>query len=150
MFIEKLFISKMIHIKCLTLAKSLWTSLLVFGRPLYFPINRKTTYLDLIDAATCLEKKNCELQTKNLFRTVKFWVCKVLMWDCKAGSGVGNLVFIDGHMTAMMYVDILHARRPVLVNWIQRTASICSRTPIQSILRCALANFCCTTRLVGS
>ncbi len=31
------------------------------------------------------------------------------MWGCMAASGGGNLVFIDGHMTAMTYVNISRA-----------------------------------------
>ncbi len=33
------------------LQKSMYTSLLAFGRPLYFPINQNTTYADLMDKA---------------------------------------------------------------------------------------------------
>ncbi len=33
----------------------------------------------------------------------------MLIRGCKAASNVGNLVFIDGHMTPMMYVNILRA-----------------------------------------
>ncbi len=33
----------------------------------------------------------------------------MLVRGCMAASGGGNLVFIDGHMTAMMYVNILRA-----------------------------------------
>ncbi len=53
------------------------------------------------------EKKNCALRSKNLLPTVKFRRGKVLVWGCMAGSGGGNLVFIDGHMIVMMYVNIL-------------------------------------------
>ncbi len=45
----------------------------------------------------CPEKK-----TKNLLPTVKFGEGKMLVWGYMAASGGENLVFIDGHMTAMM------------------------------------------------
>ncbi len=57
----------------------------------------------------CLEKKACALQSKNLLPTVKFWGGKVLVWGSMAASGGGNPVFIDGHTTTIMYVNILCA-----------------------------------------
>ncbi len=33
----------------------------------------------------------------------------MLLWGGMTASGVGNPVFIDGHITAMMYVNIFHA-----------------------------------------
>ncbi len=61
-----------------------------------------------MDASMSGEKK-CELQTKNLLRTVKFGRGEVLVCGYTAVSGVENLVFFDGHVTAMMYFDILRA-----------------------------------------
>ena len=31
----------------------------------------------------------------------------VMVWDCMSASGVGKLVFIDGIMNHMMYLDVL-------------------------------------------
>ncbi len=56
-----------------------------------------------------MEKKNCELQTKNLLPTVKFGGGKVFLWGSMTASGVGNPVFIDEHITAMVYFNILRA-----------------------------------------
>ncbi len=61
-----------------------------------------------MDAAMSGEK-TCAVRTKNLLPTVKFGGGKVLVRGCMAASGGGNLVFFDEHMTAMMYVNILHA-----------------------------------------
>ncbi len=57
----------------------------------------------------CLEKKNYALRSKNELPNVKFGGGQVLVWSCMVASGGGNLVFIDEHMTAMMYVNILRA-----------------------------------------
>ncbi len=54
-------------------------------------------------------KKTYALRPKNLLPTVKFGGGKVLVWVCMAASDVGNLVFINGYMTDMMYVNILRA-----------------------------------------
>ncbi len=40
---------------------------------------------------------------------VNFGGGRVLLWGGMTASGVGNLMFIYGHITAMMYVNILCA-----------------------------------------
>ncbi len=109
MFIEKPFISEVIHVKCLTFAKEYVNQLFSFWHIVIFSNKSKYNLFRSDGCGYVWRKKNCELKTKNLLPTVKFWIGKVLVWGCMAASGVGNLVFIDGHMTAMMYVDILHA-----------------------------------------
>lgn len=52
-------------------------------------------------------KPNTELKSQNVVSTVKHSGGSVLIWGCMAASGVGNLTFIEGHMTAIMYIDIL-------------------------------------------
>ncbi|GBM03653.1 Transposable element Tcb1 transposase [Araneus ventricosus] len=45
---------------------------------------------------------------KYLRPTVKHGGGSVMVWGCKASNRVGNLVFIDGIMNHMIYLDILH------------------------------------------
>ncbi|GBN50637.1 Transposable element Tcb1 transposase [Araneus ventricosus] len=44
---------------------------------------------------------------KNLRPTVKHGGGSVMAWGCMASTGVGNLVFIDGIMNHMVFLDIL-------------------------------------------
>ncbi len=90
------------------LQKSMYTSLLAFGRPLYFPMNQNTTYADLMDGL-CLKKNKLWVANQKFTTPVKFGGGSVRMWGCMAVSGVWNFVFIDRHMTAEMYIDILRA-----------------------------------------
>ncbi|GFW12929.1 transposable element Tcb2 transposase [Trichonephila clavipes] len=52
-------------------------------------------------------KPNTELEKQHLTLTVKHGGGSVLIWGCMAANGVGKLCFIDGIMTACMYIDIL-------------------------------------------
>jgi Transposase len=52
-------------------------------------------------------KVNTELQKENLVPTVKHGGSSQMVWGCMAASGVGNLVFIDGLMDKLVYMDIL-------------------------------------------
>ncbi|GBN23761.1 Transposable element Tcb1 transposase [Araneus ventricosus] len=45
---------------------------------------------------------------KNLRPAVQQGGGSVMVWGCMASTGVGNLVFIDGIMNHMVYLDILH------------------------------------------
>lgn len=52
-------------------------------------------------------KPNSELLPQNTIPTVKHGGGFVLVWGCMSANGVGNLVFIDGIMDKMKYLDIL-------------------------------------------
>ena len=52
-------------------------------------------------------KKNTALHQKNLTKTIKHSGGNVMVWECFAASGVGNLEFIDGTMRADSYIGIL-------------------------------------------
>lgn len=52
-------------------------------------------------------KPNTELQLKNLRATVKHGGGSAMVWACMAATGVGNLVFIEGNMDKIMYLNIL-------------------------------------------
>ncbi|XP_043516826.1 uncharacterized protein LOC122532274 [Frieseomelitta varia] len=52
-------------------------------------------------------KQNREFELKNLKGTVKHGWGSVMVWGCMAANGVGNLVFIDGIMDKMNYLNIL-------------------------------------------
>ena len=52
-------------------------------------------------------KKNQELESKNLIPTVKHGDGGVLVWRCMSAAGVGNLHFIEGITSHVMYIDIL-------------------------------------------
>ncbi len=71
-------------------------------------MKRNTTYLDLMDAAMSGEKNLC-IAIQKFTTQCKIWGGKALVCSCMAASGGGNLVFIDGHMRATKYVNILCA-----------------------------------------
>lgn len=52
-------------------------------------------------------KPNSELLPQNTIPTVKHGGGSVLVWGCMSANGVGNLVFVDGIMDKMKYLDIL-------------------------------------------
>ncbi|XP_055924554.1 uncharacterized protein LOC129956648 [Argiope bruennichi] len=52
-------------------------------------------------------KPNSEFETRIVTATVKHGGRSVLMWDCMAANGVGNLHFIEDKITALTYIEIL-------------------------------------------
>ena len=52
-------------------------------------------------------RKNGELHSKNLIRTVKHGDGGVLVCRCISASGRGNLVFVDDIMNHSLYLNIL-------------------------------------------
>lgn len=52
-------------------------------------------------------KPKCELDADKVQATVKHGGGGAMIWGCMASSGVGELVFIDGIMDKMIYLDIL-------------------------------------------
>lgn len=52
-------------------------------------------------------KPNTELEERNMVPTVKHGGGGVLVWGCMAASGVGNLVFINGLMDHIYYINLL-------------------------------------------
>ncbi len=54
-------------------------------------------------------KKGTAMEIANLRCTIKYGGGGVLVWECMAWSGVGNLVFIDGIMDKWHYLNILKA-----------------------------------------
>lgn len=52
-------------------------------------------------------KPNTALQKQNLLPTIKHGGGGVMVWGCMAASGVGELVFIDGTMDKMVFLNIL-------------------------------------------
>ncbi|CAK9832042.1 Transposable element Tc1 transposase [Anthophora retusa] len=52
-------------------------------------------------------KPNTELELKNLRSTVKHGGGSVMVWGCMSANGPGNLVFIDGTMDKIKYLNIL-------------------------------------------
>lgn len=52
-------------------------------------------------------KSGEEYQERHLQQTVKYGGGSIMIWGCFAWSGVGNLVKIDGTLTADKYIDIL-------------------------------------------
>ncbi|GFS49064.1 transposable element Tcb2 transposase [Trichonephila clavipes] len=52
-------------------------------------------------------KPNTLLHPKHTIPTVKHGGGSVMVWGCMAASGVGKLVFIDGIMHKMAYLNIL-------------------------------------------
>jgi len=52
-------------------------------------------------------KANTELNKENLKATVKHGGGHVMVWGCMSAAGVGSLVFIEGIMEKMQYLDIL-------------------------------------------
>jgi len=106
---KKPFISEANRVKRLAFAKEYVNKPTSFWQTVIFSDESKYNLFGSDGRGYVWRKKNSELQPKNLLPTVKFGGGKVLVWGCMAASGVGNLVFIDGHMTAAMYVDILRA-----------------------------------------
>ena len=53
------------------------------------------------------EKKNEELNPKNLVRTVKHGAGSVFAWGCMSASRQNNLVFIDGILNHSLYLNTL-------------------------------------------
>lgn len=52
-------------------------------------------------------KPNTELEKINLAATVKHGDGGVIVWGCMSAAGVGELVFIDGIMDKIIYMNIL-------------------------------------------
>ncbi|CAK9815645.1 Transposable element Tc1 transposase [Anthophora plagiata] len=52
-------------------------------------------------------KPNTELELKNLRSTVKHGGGSVMVWGCMSANGPGNLVFINGTMDKIKYLNIL-------------------------------------------
>ena len=55
----------------------------------------------------CWRKINQEFNMVNLKPTVKHGGGSVFVWGCFSYHGIGNLVFIDSHLTGEKYVNIL-------------------------------------------
>ncbi len=91
----------MIHVKCLTFAKEYVNKPSTFWKTVIFFNESKYNLFGSDGHGYEWRKKNCELQTENLVPTVKFGGGEVLLWGGMTASGVGNLVFIDGHTTAI-------------------------------------------------
>ena len=53
-------------------------------------------------------EENTELKFKNLIPTVKYGGGGVLLWGCMSAEGVGNLHFIEGITSHVMYIAILN------------------------------------------
>lgn len=104
---KKPFISEANRVKRLEFAREYINKSRSFWQTVIFSDESKYNLFGSDGRGYVWRKKNTELQTKNLLPTVKFGGGKVLVWGCMAASGVGNLVFIEGHMTAQMYIDIL-------------------------------------------
>ena len=47
------------------------------------------------------------MENQQLTQTVKYGRRSVIVWGCMAANGISNLCFIDGIITACMYIDIL-------------------------------------------
>ncbi|GBM54333.1 Transposable element Tc1 transposase [Araneus ventricosus] len=56
---------------------------------------------------TVWRKPNEELNPKNLWPTVKHGGRGIMVWECFAASGMGNLVFIENYMGQYKYINIL-------------------------------------------
>src|SRR5215475_2905001 len=54
-----------------------------------------------------MEKKNEEMEIRNLVPTLKFGGGKILVWGCISYNGVGNLQFISGKTDSLEYCTIL-------------------------------------------
>ena len=55
---------------------------------------------------TVWRRTNTELDPKNMVVTEKHEDGSVMVWDCMASSGVGELVFIDGIIDKIAYKKI--------------------------------------------
>ena len=53
------------------------------------------------------KKPNTELEIRHLHQTVKHGRRSVMVWECMAVSGTGNLIFIDGILDKCKYLNIL-------------------------------------------
>ncbi|GFW11316.1 transposable element Tcb2 transposase [Trichonephila clavipes] len=65
------------------------------------------------DGRKLVWRKPCiAFHTKNVLPTVKHEGGSVMIWECMASKGVGNLDFNDGIMTARTYTDVLRDNLP--------------------------------------
>ncbi|KAK7576331.1 hypothetical protein V9T40_001250 [Parthenolecanium corni] len=104
---KKPFISEVNRVKRLKFAKEYVNKPSSFWQTVIFSDESKFNLFGSDGRGYVWRKKNSELEAKNLLPTVKFGGGKVLVWGCMAAKGVGNLEFIEGNMTAQMYIDIL-------------------------------------------
>ncbi len=76
----------------------------------------------------------------------------MLLWSGMTANGVGNPVFIDGHITAMMYVSILCANLKTCTCKLGLEDHFCfqQKNDPKHIVLLTLANFCYTACFVGS
>ncbi|GFU86386.1 transposable element Tc1 transposase [Trichonephila clavipes] len=106
---KKHFISLQNQKKRLEFAKTHQLKTDNFWKEVIFSDESKFNVFGSGDRRTVWRKPNTDLDPKNLRPTVKHGGGSVMVWGCMASNGVGNLVFIDGIMDHMLFIDILNS-----------------------------------------
>ncbi|GFW63668.1 transposable element Tcb1 transposase [Trichonephila clavipes] len=105
---KKLFISLRNQKKRLEFAKTHQLKTDNFWKKVIFSDESKFNICGSDGRRTIWRKPNTALDPKYLRPTVKHGGGSVMVWDCVASNGVGNLVFIDGIMDHKLYIDKLN------------------------------------------
>lgn len=79
----------------------------LFWRPVLFSDESKFNIFKPDCRILTWRKPDTELNLKNLQSTVKHGGGGVLAWSVMSASGVGSLVFIEGIMDKLFYLNIL-------------------------------------------
>lgn len=94
--------------KRLMFAKKYATKPLAFWKQVLWSDESKFELFGQKRRSRVWRKSGDALKERNIQKTVKHGGGNVMVWGCFAWSGVGNLVKIEGIMTADVYIDILN------------------------------------------
>ncbi len=143
---KKPFISETNCVKHLTFAKEYANKPSSFWQTVIFSDETKYN-LFRSDGCGYVWRKKLVCCNPKIYYPCKILGGKVLVWGCMAASGGGNPVFIDGHTTAMMCVNILRANLKTSARKLGLEDCFHfqqDNNPKHTV------HFCCITGLVGS
>lgn len=104
---KKPFVSEVNRIKRLKFAKSYVSRPLESWKNVIFVDESKFNLFGNDGRPRVWRKPNTALDKKHLCATIKHGGGSVMVWACMSYHGVGNLVFIQGNMNKMIYLNIL-------------------------------------------
>ncbi|GFT10483.1 transposable element Tcb1 transposase [Trichonephila clavipes] len=76
-------------------------------KPYISEVTRKRRLEFAMNIRKIWRKNKTALEPKNVLPTLKHGDGNVMVWNCVANNGEGNLAFIDNKMNALAYIDVL-------------------------------------------